>query len=529
MTRFKIKLVFMGMQIMFIPLYALNKEKSPDEVRIAAMNWINTLPVDSHPEIRMITLEAFIFENYTAAYIAHLDPVGFCICGADELALPVYLYNPKANFDPLNPEYTFILEMICEQTNALNEGLKNNNPDIEIFKNALNKRKAHWEELITGKSTPSYEKDNHSLLNPTSVELPLTSKWSQGDPYNNMCPVLTPPDEHTVTGCVATATAQIMKFWEWPVTGTGSKEVDYHYRWRDNIDQEPLSYNPGIPPAWYGGRLSWISSSGGRLRMTGYWDESLLDAAKQINNNSGYRNALNNLYNRLTRVTSSYSANFNTAYEWNDMTDIIYNEDDPGAMEIALLCHHVGIAVGMDYGICGSFASTNSALNALEIYFKYDPDAVYGSHSTGLLMDEIAWFRPIQIRGVNDEDNGHSWVIYGYDQSTDPPKFLMNLGLGESTSEVWTTLDDLEYFPFDQAFIARIAPKDVVRFVGGTISPYDGTPDSPYQTINQALLAAPSGTKLVFKAGTTHTLSSENKVITKPLLLVGKNVQITAD
>jgi len=344
-----------------------------------------------------------------------------------------------------------------------------------------------------------------------------------------MCPVLTPPDEHTLTGCVATATAQIMKFWEWPVTGIGSKEVDYHYRWRANVDQEPLSYNPGIPSGWFDGRLSWTSSSGGRLRMTGYWDESLLAAAKKINNNSGYRNALNNLYNRLTQVTTTYGANFNTQYSWDQMPDIVDNEDDPGAAEIAMLSRHVGIAGGMDYGICGSGAYMNIALIALETFFKYDPDAIYGSHSTSLLTNEIAWFRPVLIGGRDGDDNGHTWILYGYDQSTDPPKFLMNLGWGESTSEVWTTLDDVQYFPFDQKVISHIAPKDDVKFVGGTIPPYDGTPNTPYQTINQALLSAPNGTELVFKAGTTHTLSSENKIITKPLVLNGKNAYITVE
>ena len=39
----------------------------------------------------------------------------------------------------------------------------------------------------------------------------LTSKWNQGDPYNRQTPKI--KNEHCVTGCVATAMAQVMYYW----------------------------------------------------------------------------------------------------------------------------------------------------------------------------------------------------------------------------------------------------------------------------------------------------------------------------
>ncbi|MFH1686658.1 MAG: C10 family peptidase [bacterium] len=44
----------------------------------------------------------------------------------------------------------------------------------------------------------------------------LTSRWHQDSPFNNLCPPGTP------VGCVATAAAQIMNYWEWPDEGVGS-------------------------------------------------------------------------------------------------------------------------------------------------------------------------------------------------------------------------------------------------------------------------------------------------------------------
>lgn len=53
----------------------------------------------------------------------------------------------------------------------------------------------------------------------------LSSSWGQNAPYNNLCPLLS--GNRTVTGCVATAMAQVMYYHRWPLTGTGSNS----YKW----------------------------------------------------------------------------------------------------------------------------------------------------------------------------------------------------------------------------------------------------------------------------------------------------------
>ena len=52
------------------------------------------------------------------------------------------------------------------------------------------------------------------------VEPLIKSKWDQGFPYNNMCPEI--DEDRCITGCVATAMAQIMNYHKWPETGRGS-------------------------------------------------------------------------------------------------------------------------------------------------------------------------------------------------------------------------------------------------------------------------------------------------------------------
>ena len=48
-------------------------------------------------------------------------------------------------------------------------------------------------------------------------------KYDQGDPYNRKCPVLN-NEGRSVTGCVATAMAQVMRFYQYPACGTGTSK-----------------------------------------------------------------------------------------------------------------------------------------------------------------------------------------------------------------------------------------------------------------------------------------------------------------
>ena len=47
-----------------------------------------------------------------------------------------------------------------------------------------------------------------------------TAKWDQLSPYNKFCPMIN--NVRTVTGCVATAMAILMRYHQWPDAGTGT-------------------------------------------------------------------------------------------------------------------------------------------------------------------------------------------------------------------------------------------------------------------------------------------------------------------
>lgn len=72
-------------------------------------------------------------------------------------------------------------------------------------------------------------------LLPTSVKPLMSTVWDQGVPYNNECPTYNGGHSRAVTGCVATAVAQIMKVHHWPPVGQGSVTYDC------NVNGEPAT------------------------------------------------------------------------------------------------------------------------------------------------------------------------------------------------------------------------------------------------------------------------------------------------
>lgn len=91
--------------------------------------------------------------------------------------------------------------------------------------------------------------------NITEVPEMLTTRWGQDAPYNNLCPAIS--GEHALTGCVATAMAQVLRYFRYPVQGTGigsytvnssgiprSKEITSTYDWDLMLDNYGFSNSP---------------------------------------------------------------------------------------------------------------------------------------------------------------------------------------------------------------------------------------------------------------------------------------------
>jgi hypothetical protein len=143
----------------------------------------------------------------TSAYFYVFNVInskGFVIVAGDDNALPILAYSDEVNFDPQNiPQNTTKwLEYYKSQIRYI---IENSIESTEEIKN-------EWHNILSGKGT---------IKSSFSVNPLIQTKWSQSPYYNDLCPFDIQNDDRTVTGCVATAMAQIMKFWNYPITGSG--------------------------------------------------------------------------------------------------------------------------------------------------------------------------------------------------------------------------------------------------------------------------------------------------------------------
>ncbi len=505
--------------VLLVPV-ARAKPVAPAEATRAIETWVRHVTADARADATVATLEPHVVDGRTVAYIAHLDD-GYCICGADDRLLPVYLYRPMGAYDPQNPNYRVILGEIATRCARLEAAQAKNDPVLEKYRRQLDERAVQWRALVAGE-VPARPKDRSD---PAMMTLPLTSRWHQYSPFNDYCPELTPnADEHVIVGCVATAMAQIMYYWQWPPSGSGSVGGTYSYRFTEPPTWlvEPLATDPNLPSS-FNGRLKWESAGGGKLMMTGYWDGSIYEPAYDHSEDADYRTALSNLWDRMERGSTDYTATPATAsYDWAAMPDTGSDPPSYGDLEAAEVSYHAGVALDMNYGRWSSSTFTSYTPWAYSTIFGYSADAVYTARNETTMIDEIRWLRLVQIRG-SDEWGGHSWVVAGYNTNVSPTQFLMNFGWGDGTTE-WYTCDDV--FPNAQGHAINIVPESVVRFVDYGTFGGDGSPDSPYLGIDYALTWAPDDTTLIFKAGTTHHVNGSPAVLDRPMTLKGQDITI---
>lgn len=522
---------------------------SQEDVQLAVKTWVRYVTADKRPDAEIKAVEPYYSDKYVIGYIVHLEKGGFCLCGADDRALPVYLYNPHGLYKSDNPSYRTVLNEIADKNLFFRnyENLKVKINDQAKLEQIFQERADLWQRLITGSlikpGTGSVKSLDASGNVSNTMELDFTSKWNQHTPFNDQTPSIDYNDQHlhTVVGCVATATAQIMYYWKWPDKAEGQVSTVYHRKRTSILDTwlgKPLDNDPGIPADWYWHEnIEWRKEEPydhNALLIKGWWDESIHQDALALSQDTAYKDALNSLYNDLDNYDLTYQVDFDgqLPYDWDVMKDEYSSSTEDGADEVARLCLQVGVAVGMDYGLKNSSSDLGKSSAALWQHFHYDwdiktllPGDLYVKDK---IREEIQWLRPVEM-GAADDSNpftaaGHDMVIYGYAIDTD--QFLINMGWGPGTNHVWYTLSSVPYGHY-QFFNTRIAPVNV-KFVGHGSLVNDGSPNDPYSSLSDALDKAPSNGTVIMHAGDSYS-TSDTIQRHDPLTIRGHHVTITAE
>ena len=142
--------------------------------------------------------------NIPTLYVFNLADNAFVVVAGNKVTDPIIAHSTEGSFDPDNipPAFQWWLNQYVQTiAYAQNNSVE---PDEAVMQS--------WQQLEQ-KRLPYFGTAK-------GITILLKSKWDQGDPYNRLCLML--GNQHCLTGCVATAMAQIMHYWRYPYRGNGS-------------------------------------------------------------------------------------------------------------------------------------------------------------------------------------------------------------------------------------------------------------------------------------------------------------------
>ena len=162
-------------------------------------------------------------------YIFNLDNSGYVIVSADDNVTPILAYSTEQSF-PINN--------IPENVSKWLEGYKSQIRYAIHKLTQTEKIKSEWQALLIE------NKINNPIetIGIKSVDPLVKTKWNQSPYYNDLCP------DGSVTGCVATAMAQLMKYWNYPKVGNGFYSYNHDSYGRLSANFGSTTYNwSGMP------------------------------------------------------------------------------------------------------------------------------------------------------------------------------------------------------------------------------------------------------------------------------------------
>ncbi|MBQ7575768.1 MAG: C10 family peptidase [Bacteroidales bacterium] len=283
-----------------------------------------------------------------AFYVFNRDGGGYVVIAGEDAAEPVLAYSETGSFNP-DKRFTNVRGWFRMYQREI-EYMRANGiePDSETA--------AAWSEEAISRVIRRAAGKN---LN--------TKSWGQDAPYNLRCPLV--DGLQSVTGCVATALCEVMRYHEWPVNVSGSLP-SYKYK----TDKGTTRTQPGH-----------------RLDTTYNW-------AQMPNSRTSYTGEqAQNVSRLMFDVAVMLQSSFN----------------------------------GVDNSAYGTGAYSENIVPMMVKYMDYDSSAVllYRDNFSTLrwaeiLKAEIDAGRPMPYSG-DDNESGHQFVVDGYDATG---KFHINWG-----------------------------------------------------------------------------------------------------
>ncbi|MEZ5082777.1 MAG: C10 family peptidase, partial [Bacteroidales bacterium] len=212
-------LFFFWSQILFAGIVPLHRAES------AGIQFLKNIK----PELNINSFsESFVFnENGENVFYIFNFNSGFIIVSAESSVYPILGFSFEKPFMKINqpPAFTWWLEGYKQQIVYNIENKVVPSKVIELAWAKISSKNSHPKEF--------YE----------TVEPLLNTTWNQGCYYNSALPVDSSGScYHPYTGCVATALGQILKYYNYPKTGSGSHGINTPYGWLE-VSFEDTEYD----------------------------------------------------------------------------------------------------------------------------------------------------------------------------------------------------------------------------------------------------------------------------------------------
>lgn len=310
------------MSALLCPYIAYGKQLTASEALTRALDFSTGLKtrgnIISDP---VLTVTSPRDDSFKSLFVFNLDD-GFIIISADDSSAPILGYSLTNRFetDNIPPQLRWWLDEYSLQIQ------KNADCKVSYFKVETRDTQEKIEPLIT-------------------------SKWDQAAPYWNKCPLI--QKRNTYTGCAATAVAQVMNYYKWPVNPSGEK----------------ISYND------YNQLIEWDPNG-----VTFQWDK-MLDVYKKNNYSDEEADAVAELMFGVGAAINTY-----------------YDRTGSGAYEAI---YGPALFKYFDY-------SPDMKLIEREYYTQQDWESI--------IIDQLTKKQPVVYTGYDESYYyGHAFVCDGYD------------------------------------------------------------------------------------------------------------------
>ncbi|MFC2165947.1 C10 family peptidase [Acidobacteriota bacterium] len=374
---------------------------SKEEANLIASNWlniVNLLPLEGKlGKYEVEFIEEVTNDGKLLCEIYHLYPKGHILVPSYKEFPPIKSFSIVSDFN--NKSEGYEAAILMELKTACNFLEKYQIGTLEALESALAINRKHYDEFIQMNLQEAIieehevlqledksdlkkfiiKTDSNIVMEAIAAVPLLKTKWDQGSPYWNWCPVLW--GSRCYVGCVATAMAQIMRYYKWPNQGIGSKS----YYWEKGNQWLYANFSDSYDWNYMPNTTREISTNREK------------NAVAEISSETGISVEMDYGYDGSSAYIKDVASALKTFFRYSNVVKVVSRRD---------------------YG---------NVNNWFEV-----------------LKEQRDFSRPVEF-SMRSEDSGHAVVMDGYLISGNSKKVHINMGWGGSADAYYTLDNILEY------------------------------------------------------------------------------------